>query len=338
MDKIRVGIIGTGGIVRNRHLPDLHKHSSRVTIAAIAEPSQDAVDLFLDNEFADDEALGVYKDHQAMLDAGGLDAVIISSPHTLHFQQIMDCLDAGLHILCEKPMVCSAEEAEQVAARARETGREIVVAYQRRFDANYRYLRRFVRSEEFGAVQFTSAFQSQGWLISQKGKWRQDPKLSGGGQLNDSGSHLLDFLLWTLPEDIVEVTACIDNRGTEVDVDSVIQFRTAGGGLGAISILGSAPIQGMVEDITFSGDKQSIYIRPGQVQASMACGESLQDVDDFGDIEGTSPVAHFLDVLQGKAANESPPEDFVKVIRFTEGCWQSAAQDGAAITLRNTLT
>ena len=338
METIRMGIIGAGGISRGHGKRLIARGDVR--IAALAEPSEDMVRLFNETVLPAGPAPKVYKDHRALLAGEELDAVLIASPHTLHFRQIMDSLDAGLHVLAEKPMVCTVEEAEKVVRKAESAGRHVVVSYQRRFLAQFRYMRQFIRDPAFGRLFVLSVVQTQGWWTSQRGTWRQDPALSGGGQLNDSGSHVVDVMNWILPDPVVEVTAFCDNRGTAVDIDSVLCFRTAAGALGSITILGSAQHRGFCEDWTLSGDGgRTLLVRqdgaPLVIRASAELGGELQDVADFGGCTGTDPDNHFIEVIQGRATNESPPENFLPTIRFTHACWRSAAKGGRPVRIKD---
>ena len=147
----------------------------------------------------------VFEDYQEMLDKVEMDAVEISTPHTLHFEQIVAALDKGLHVLTEKPMVCTVDHAHQVIDKAEETGKVLMISYQRHLGAQYRFVRNQIMAGELGEIQFISALQDQQWYQGTIGLWRQKLSLSGGGQLNDSGSHLLDIVLWMTGLEVVEV-------------------------------------------------------------------------------------------------------------------------------------
>lgn len=332
MSVLKIGIIGAGGIARG-HGNRIQEHPD-AEIAAITEPSAAALAAFKESVYPDAELPPVYKNHKDMLANATLDGVLIASPHTLHFPQIMDCLDNGLHVLSEKPMACSETEATQIIAKAADTGRYIVVSYQRRFNRQYRFMKDFIQTKAFGKRNYIAAFLSQGWLKSQTGTWRQDPALSGGGQLNDSGSHVVDMITWMLEDPIEQVTALIDNRGTQVDIDSAIAFRTRGGTLGTLSLLGSGPTNAFWEDMTVAGEHgHSLFYRGGKLMATHGHGKDLVDVTDFGGHTDSDPDTHFIEVIQGKAKNESPPDSFLDVIRFTEACWTSAKQGGQPVTI-----
>ncbi|MBN1676309.1 MAG: Gfo/Idh/MocA family oxidoreductase [Kiritimatiellae bacterium] len=332
MQALNIGVIGAGGNARG-HGKRLRQLDG-VSVTALADPSEGSLTRFVDDVFVDQPAPATYSDHKRMLETEKLDAVLISSPHTMHFRQIMDALDARLHVLCEKPMVCSEAEAQQVIARAAEVNRHVVVSYQRRFNRQYRFMKDFIHSPEFGRRYYFAAFLSQGWLKAQTGKWRQDPALSGGGQLHDSGSHIVDMMTWLLDDPIAQVAAVIHNRGTQVDVDSAITFQTRGGTMGTLSIVGSGPTKCFWEDMTIAGETgYSLFMRKGALMATHGHGAELIPVEDFSTHGGTSPDAHFVDVIRGRARNESPPEAFLEVIRFTQACWDSAAKGGAPVSV-----
>ncbi|HAU38200.1 MAG TPA: hypothetical protein DCX07_10865 [Phycisphaerales bacterium] len=336
VQKIRMGFIGAGANSRGHGKRLLARGD--VEIVALAEPSAESVRRFHEAVFPEGPALKVYDDFRKLLDAEKLDAVLISSPHTLHFEQIMACLDAGLHVLAEKPLVSSAAQTQQVAAKARAVGRHVVVAYQRRFQAPYRFMKKFVRDPAFGRLHMLSVLQTQAWWLGKATNWRHDPRLSGGGQLNDSASHVVDVINWLVPEPVTEVSAMIENRGAAVDIDSVVCFRTAGGTLGSLTVLGSAQHRGMCEDWTLSGNAgRSLFLRtdgaPTIVRATTQFQQELQEVADFGDCAASDPDNHFIDVILGKAENESPPENFLPTIRFTQACWKSAAEGGKPVRL-----
>ena len=126
-DRIRTGFIGCGGnasshIGRVLQIPEAE-------VVALCDPSSDSLTRAKErNPEAKD--LPEFTDYEKMLAEVELDAVQISTPHTLHFEQIMACLDKGLHVLSEKPMVCSVEHAHQVIAKAKQVDRTLMISYQ----------------------------------------------------------------------------------------------------------------------------------------------------------------------------------------------------------------
>lgn len=323
--KLRIGAIGAGGNMAG-HLKSIIS-LPEAEVVAITDPSPASIEKIRAN-IPETAGLPVYTDHRAMLAEVALDGVIISSPHTLHTQQIMDALDKSLHVLCEKPLVCSVADTHKVIEKAKAKSRHVLVGYQRRFMGNYRAVREFVRDPGFGAPLFVQAYQSQYWYKLFLNAWRTNPALSGGGQINDSGSHLVDMLFWIMPCRPVEVCAMMNNRGTRVDVDSAITFRFDNGCLGNLSIHGSGPKPGMVEDITITGEgNRAIYLRNGKVSAHQ--DEKTSEITAFA--PNINKTHHWINVILGREKNQSPPEEFLPTIAFTEACWKSAAEGGRPV-------
>ncbi len=317
-DKIRVGVIGIGGISYG-HIKGF-LNSPDAEIVGLCDIVQSQLDKAVERV---PELKGVpqYLDYRDLLAAGGLDAVEISSPHTPHFPQIMDSLDAGLHVLCEKPLVCSTQHAKAVIEKRDKAGKVVMISYQRHFQSPFRYIRKMVADGALGEINFISALQCQAWKRAQTGKWRQDPEISGGGQLNDSGSHLVDVVLWTSGLTAETVCGYIDNRGTRVDVNSAISIKFANGAQGTVSVVADTTC-GWYEDFTIWGDKATIFYRNGK---TTFCNESSEFIEPTDMPEGGEPNQGFLDVILGRAENWVPAECGLRVIELTEAAWRSGA-------------
>ena len=211
---VRLGAVGLGGLGR----VELGLYDDLgVEIVAGADVSSDAREGF---EVTYDAP--AYEDYEAMLDAHDLDAVSIVTPHTLHHEQAMACFEAGADVFLEKPMVTGVDNAVRLVDAAREQDRVLQVGYQRHFDPLFREFRRIVASGRIGDVHAVNAYLGQDWIEIQRGTWRTAPDLSGGGQLYDSGSHLLDALLWTTDATPRSVAAVTDAREEAVDVNSAL--------------------------------------------------------------------------------------------------------------------
>ncbi len=319
MDRIRMGFIGCGGnasshVQRCLDIPE-------VDIVALCDTSDQSISRCKERNPGVAE-LPVFRDYREMLDRVSMDAVQISTPHTLHFDQIMDSLDHGLHVLTEKPMVCTVAHAEQVIGKARETGKILMIAYQRHLMPHFRFVRNQIMAGELGEIQFVSALQDQGWYRGTEGSWRQQLSLSGGGQLNDSGSHLLDIILWMTGLEVETVQANIENFASEVDINSALSLRFRNGALGNLSIVGNSPVRGMWEDITIWGSKAVAYMRQGKVLMKVA--GSNDTYEPSGLPGGSTPDQNFVDALLGRDEVQVPPICGLRVIELTEAAWKSA--------------
>ena len=184
--------------------------------ADIAEPGRELFESTFDAP--------AYEEYETLLDEHGeeLDAVNIVTPHTLHFEQAMACLDHGLHVFLEKPLVTDINDAHTLVDKASAEDLVLVVGYQRHYHPIYERIKEIVDSGQLGDIHAANCYMGQHWIRKFTDAWRTNAALSGGGQLYDSGSHLIDALLWTTGTTPVSVAALMDNREYDVDVNSAL--------------------------------------------------------------------------------------------------------------------
>jgi predicted dehydrogenase len=326
MEQVRIGLIGCGGFQRYR-VGNLLK-VKEATVVALADCAADQITA-MRNAHPATADLPAYEDYREMIEKSALDAVLIATPHTQHVDQILYSLEHGLHTLCEKPMVTTTSDAHRVIAARDKSGKQAMVSYQRHFQAEFRYIREKILSGEAGEVTYIAALQCQGWKKGTAGTWRQDLALSGGGQLNDSGSHLVDIMLWSTGLQAESVSAYIDNRGTAVDIDSALSIRFRNGALGTISVIGDAPK--WHEDITIWCERMMFTIRQDQGLTVMYVDGNRFKAEAL--VGGTTADQNFVDAIQGRGKVESPFECGLEVIRLTEAAWKSGANGGNAISV-----
>ncbi len=322
--KIRIGLIGGGGNMRS-HVVRRLSRIPEAAIVAVTEPSEDALGRLFEAAPAL-KKLPTFAEHEKMLDAVEMDAVVISTPHTLHMKEIADSLEHGLHVLCEKPLVCSVEDAKRVIELRDKTGKIVEVSYQRHFHPAFRCAREYVQSGKLGPIHFISAYQCQNWWNPQRAKqWRADPALSGGGQLNDSGSHLVDILLWVTGLAPKEVFAYVDNRDARVDILSAVSIKFDNGALGNISVVGEAAIKGMDEGEYIWGKNGYLAITgTGKPQLTVWDPEGRQVPDVELSAGPASPDHNFIAAILGREKVEAPAECGLRVMQLTEAIWESA--------------
>lgn len=329
-EKIRLGLIGLGGNMMS-HVGRLLR-MPEVEIVAGVDPAGPAR---LHERFPQLQELPIFSDHAQMLQEVRPDAVEISTPHSFHFKQIIDSLRAGAHVLVEKPMVNSVRDAEEVIRVRDETGLVVLVSYQRHTQPTFVRIKDLIEQGAIGEIQFIQALQNQMWYASKfrtpELPWRVKPELSGGGQLNDSGSHLVDILLHVTGLEPEKVYAAQQSFDLAVDVNSAITVQFKGGATGNISIVGQAPgIGGSVwEDVTIYGSEGAIYYRMiGQPEFKPTLevrriGENTPvDVGEL--LPASTPDQNFVDAIRGRDTVKSPAECGLRVMQLSEAAWKSA--------------
>ena len=317
-DKVRIGFIGSGNIAL-WHVDRL-RNCGQNEIVALSDPS--AASLAMTKEKRPELAgVPTFADYRQMLAQVPMDAVEIHSPHCFHPQQILDSLDAGKHVLCEKPLTSSVADARKVIAKRDETGKILMISYQRHFSPVYRYMREQALSGALGKVQNAVLVLTQDWLRSQRGTWRQDPKLSCGGQLNDSGSHVVDMMLWCTGLQAQEVYAQMNSFDIPVDVDSAITVRFTNGAIGNVTVLGSTPGYWEMFGIWGTEGSVSYDITSGLVRQVFGSQPEKPELPPAS----SDPDANFVRSILGSEQVEVPAECGLRVIELTEAAWRSAA-------------
>ena len=307
---LRVGILGCGRMSRH-HAKRILAHPD-AELAALCDVSTGIIENWI-AEYLADELAGAtsppaYDDAAAMYRAAGLDAVVISTPHTAHFAHGKQALAAGCHVFMEKPMVTATDQARELERLVAESGRILVVGYNTPSTPPFRYLREVVRDGRLGKLELVNGYLSQNWRRTTAGTWRQQPKLSGGGQAYDSGSHLLNSVVWTVESSPQQVFSFMDYQGTPVDINSVLAVRFANGVMASITVSGNCPAAGAALTFIFSG---------GRVDVDGWMGSWIRVFDGADEIEpelpggADSPIGNFIDAALGRAEPATSPRNGV---------------------------
>lgn len=189
--RIRVAIVGCGGFARLYHVPTLLAEP-RVSLAAICDPtpSEEVRDV------ARRAGARLTADLDDLWRDGTCEAVLISSPHTLHAGHVHSALVAAKHVLVDKPFVLHAHEAKELAEMASARGLVGAVAFNRRFDSGCLRAREILKSAGIGAIRHLETIQL-GYPLS---GWYQDLALGGGGPFVGRGAHMADLIPWLLEQ------------------------------------------------------------------------------------------------------------------------------------------
>jgi len=321
MAKIRVAFIGCGGIAA-KHSTAL-KVNPDVQIVAGCDVDAKIVKAFFERTLAGyAPAPAVFTDLPRMYQETRPDAVVICTPHTLHFDQGMQALDAGCHVLMEKPMVTSAEHAYRIKARVDASGKVFTIAYNTPCSPEFLYLREQIRAKTFGKLEMVSGHLSQDWLRGTVGSWRQNPKLSGGGQAYDSGAHPLNSLCWSVEARPAEVFAFVDNCGSPVDINSTFVIRFENGVMASIAIGGNCP--GASSSMVFLFDRGRVEIDPwGASYINVYAGANRVK---YPPITGKQlePADNFIDAILGRDAPRTTPLNGIVHSELMDAIYESA--------------
>ncbi|MCA0361773.1 MAG: Gfo/Idh/MocA family oxidoreductase [Armatimonadetes bacterium] len=311
----RIALIGCGGIIR-WHVSELKQHT-QAEIVALCDIVPEQMEK-LGTEHPHLAQVPRFTEIAPLLAETKPDAVIIATPHTLHRAQIEQCFDAGCHVLAEKPLATSVDDARAAIAARDRSGKIGGISYQRHGQGVFKWLRGTVQSGQFGKVRAVDSHLGQQWYQFTRGSWRQEKALSGGGQINDSGSHMIDILLWATMLKPQRVTAFMDDLDTEVDINSVVSVQFHGGAMASLTIVGDAALwherhavwfeEAMIE---IEGEKVRVFERNGRRWTVEQWEQSVH------------PCVNFVRAIEQGDEVIAPFESGLATISLTEAAWQS---------------
>jgi predicted dehydrogenase len=195
VDTVRVGVIGQGAIAKNLHLPSLHSHAG-AQIVALCGRDQDKAQGFA-KEY---DIPSIYADYREMLEKEALDAVLVLTPDDCHYPMTMAAIDAGCHVLCEKPLAMSASEAEEMLEAATKKGITHMTFLNQRELPHFAYAKRLIEEGYIGKpLHCSCSFTTQGSLQRDHASWHSDARRCAGA-LGNFGSHIIDMTCWFMGE------------------------------------------------------------------------------------------------------------------------------------------
>ncbi len=238
----RVAMIGCGrmGVT---HAERMLRQQDTTQIEVVCEPSIPAYDalraVFVGQNLTpppnQPDLSQLLRDYRARLDAA-----LIVTPHACHYEQAKLCLEAGLDVLLEKPMVMSAQQAMDLIEVRNQTGKLLMIAFDGSLSPQVRTAARWLRSGQAGKILNITATIWEDWAHKYAGHWKQSPEISGGGFLFDCGAHMLNTIADLAGEEFVEVAAWLDNREKPVAILGAVIARLKSGALVTMSVCGEA--------------------------------------------------------------------------------------------------
>lgn len=339
MKPLRVGVIGAGWWATEAYLPVLKAHRRVETVAV-----NRLGDAELEQVRQKFDVPNAFTDYRQMLAACDLDAVIVGSPHTLHFEQAMAALDRGAHVFVEKPMTTSAADARALVERARQAGRHLVVSLGWNFSPMVAEARARVSAGAIGEVRHVTLhmasaladlFSGAGLLEAksaffqpQASTWA-DPARAGGygwGQL----SHALGLLFRVTDLGPREVFAYSGQSSANVDIYDAAVIRFTSGATGTLSGAATAPKhRGFQLDLRVFGTEGMLLFDIERERMEIRRHDGADYVMSVKPGDGGYPMDRalntFVDLCLGvEAENQAPGEVGARSVEVLEALYNSA--------------
>ncbi|WP_445488738.1 Gfo/Idh/MocA family protein [Niallia sp. 03133] len=235
MSTLKIAVIGCGSIAKYRHIPEYNTNKN-VEIVAVCDIVSERAE-----EMAAKYGAKAFTDYKEVLALGEIDAISVCLPNYLHAPVSIDGLNAGKHVLCEKPMATSKEEAEAMIEAAKTNGKLLMIGHNQRFVSSHQKAKAIIESGKLGKVySFKTTFGHggpEGWSADGKASWFFKKEKAFIGAMGDLGVHKADLMRYLLGE-FSEVGAFIESNAKEnsdVDDNAVCILRTESGVIGTLA-------------------------------------------------------------------------------------------------------
>lgn len=347
---LRVGIIGAGNIVRHRHAPAWLKQQQAGTakVTAISDIDQVAAGQIASALAHDGTPPATYEDFKTLIAKAPVDAVDICLPHHLHAEAILAAVEAGKHIICEKPMCISLAEADQIVEavdKARITymsgHNELfhpgLIAGKEALDRGMAGKPFIIRSHEFPLRYAKPTIPGRPAPATAMVGWRASRATMGGGVLIDKGYHPTYILLYLACSEPVSVTAMSGTYVAEMDGEdtALVMVKFADGSIGQIFTgeafvfpANDAKYHVIGERGEVYGDRWTAYTKPrGFIEPS-----SLPYSGDRADTSFDDEIAHFVDAVQTQRKPIQDHYDGRRVLEVIQAAYKSM-ETGQTVSL-----
>jgi len=251
-NKTRWGVVGSCGIARRRTIPEGITPAVNARLVALYDCNRKG-----NAEVARQFGARACRSLEELL-AAEIDAVYIATPVYLHSEQAAQCLSAGKHVLCEKPLALSVAAARETVELAKRRNVQLGVGFMMRFQSQHQEALKIIRSAKLGKPVYGRA-QLSCWYPPLDGAWRQDPSLGGGGSLADMGVHCIDLLEMFFGP-VVSVSCRIGNlvHPYRSEDSAVAMLVFENGALGAVDTFFCVPDESSQNVLELYGSEGSI--------------------------------------------------------------------------------
>lgn len=351
-DILRIGIVGCGGIANGKHMPALSRLPDVKMVAfcdIIEERARKAAAKY------GDENSFVCTDYRELLKDKSIDVVHVLTPNRWHSEITVAALEAGKHVMCEKPMAINSAEAQKMLDAAKRTGKKLTIGYQSRHRADSQYLKAEVEKGTLGDIYYAKATAIRRRAVPTWGVFL-DEYAQGGGPLIDIGTHALDLTLWTMdnykPKYCVGTTYHALNKQTEQGNDwgnwDTEKFTVEDSAFGFVVMENGATVYleaswalntldtreavtqlcgtlggaDMIDGLRFNGIRNNQkYMFIPQLEGKGAAFYSASKQPSASDLE----ARRWIDAIKNDTDPVVTPDQAIVVTKILEGIYRSAA-------------
>lgn len=339
MDKLKVGVIGLG--IGRSHIEQFLEHS-QTEIAAIADLDETRLE-----SVGEQHAIAArYNDAAQMLKNESLDVVTVATPNSTHKPLTVAALEAGCHVLCEKPMAMNAIEAREMLNASRTSNRRLMIDFSYRFMPQSWQLKKEVDGGLLGDIYFADTRWLRRCGLPRFGGWFGRKEISGGGPLIDLGVHRLDLALWLMnyPKPVWVMASTYDHLGVQLASKAGTDFDVEDFAAAMISFDNGATLHLTTSWASHIQERELMETRllgtgGGLVQRNMNEGYEFEseiyldgddrhyDMRSHGNLPGPgSAIEHFIDCILNDRPHSATGEEGLIVMELLDAIYESAGK------------
>ena len=315
-DKIHIALLGCGGIAQT-HLEAM-AHVSRIQLEAVQDISAEAAERAARkyNVTAVAKPKEIFQNKM-------IDAVVLCVPPVYHFDLLKEAIEAGKHVICEKPFTLTLKDAEEIKKLSKKSGKLVMMASKFRFVEDVIEARKLVKSGIIGDIVMAEVIFCS--IVDMEKRWNSNPKISGGGVLIDNGSHAVDVIRYVIGP-IKSVYAQAGKRAQHMSVEDTarLHFETEDHVVGMVDLSWSL-YKHTPNYVNIFGTKGTIEIGWAQSliwdakeKTSRIFGKGYKKLDAF-----IRQMEHFADCVEKKTTPILGIDDAIDSVRVIESAYTS---------------
>lgn len=336
--KIRFGVIGCGHIGK-RHAEMIVRNDECELVALCDVAEKNKLNLA-------DNAVPFYATMQEMLlNHPEIDVVCVCTPNGFHAEHSLEALDAGKHIVCEKPMALTKAKCEEIIFKALQVSKQVFCVMQNRYSPPSVWIKKVISEKLLGNVFMVqvNCYWNRDARYYKKDTWKGDAALDGG-TLFTQFSHFIDIMYW-LFGDITNITANFHDFNhkelTDFEDSGMVHFDFINGGMGCVNYSTSVWDTNLESSLTVIGEKGSVKIGGQYMNEVEYChieGYEMPELaesnpaNDYGTYKGSAANHHYIienvvDNLRGRTPISTNALEGLKVVEMIERIYALRQQD-----------
>ena len=342
--KARLGFIGAGWWATTNHMPVLSARDD-VEMVSVCRLGMDELMMVRDH-FGFEHAT---EDYREVIERDDLDGIVVSSPHTLHYEHALAALESGKHVMCEKPLTTNAEHARQLIAAADERGLQVLIPHGWHYKPYVQRAKTLMDAQCVGKIEFVMCHMASPVRSLLEGKrflssggaagdvmfepaadtWA-DPVRAGGGYALAQMSHSAGMLFWLTGLETASVSAMTSAPTSAVEMYDTFNAEFTDGAIGSFSGAGSLPDdQNFQLDIRVFGSEGAFVldIDRARLEVQRYDKEHIKEdlTSDAGEYYGGGPPENFVDLILGASeTNFAPGWAGMRAIELIDAAYRSA--------------